>query len=114
MTDTDWDVDYARSIAVLMVGRHAAKDRMVDAVNADFAADNFLLLANAHNGEVRFKLAPPFQHELWEVVLDTGREWYFRRGYYCRAGSEYVLSGRSLALLQERVGVPGRTAGLTR
>jgi isoamylase len=66
MTGGDWSNGYAKSIQGFLSGGIGYRDRQGKPV----ADDDFLLLFNAHGGEVTFRL-PPDLGEGWRVVLDT-------------------------------------------
>ena len=74
----------------------------VDDTGAPIVADTFLLLLNAHHEAVPFILPAHRTRVRWELALDT-REWEVSpRGRTFRAGDQYPLEGRSLALLRLR------------
>jgi glycogen operon protein len=66
------------------------------------AGDTFLVLLNAHHEPVPFKLPAHEARVRWECVLDT-RDWEVAAPHPTfRAGEEYDLEGRSLAVLRLR------------
>jgi glycogen operon protein len=70
--------------------------------------DTFLLLENAHFEPVPFVLPAHRARVRWDLVLDT-RAWDFHpRGQGFRAGDQYPLEGRSIAVLRLR---PSRMRG---
>ena len=64
--------------------------------------DTFLLLLNAHHEPIPFILPAHEARVRWELVLDT-RDWEVRpRLSTFRAGDNYPLEARSLAVLRLR------------
>ncbi len=95
----DWDVSYARSLAIRLAGGAGLSPAADD---APVGRDNFLILVNAYRGDLPFTLPAPFHSDVWEVVFDTARDFSFRRSRYLEGGSEWLVKGLSLILLTER------------
>jgi isoamylase len=93
MSDEDWVKSSARSLGVLISGRGLTERDEVGRLVED---DDVLLLLNAHEDSVAFRL-PGRDGETWDALLDTGHDG-FEGSRYGR-GATYPLAGRSLALL---------------
>ncbi|MEJ7649837.1 MAG: glycogen debranching protein GlgX [Nakamurella sp.] len=68
MTDEDWGSGFGKSIAVFLNGdgirgRGMRGERIVD--------DSFLLIFNAHDGDLEFTLPPEEYATAWSIVVDT-------------------------------------------
>jgi isoamylase len=70
MTDRDWNVGFARSLAVLLNG-DALPDP--DPLGQQIRDDTFLILLNAHHDTVTFTTPPPNWAPAWTTILDTAR-----------------------------------------
>lgn len=71
MSDEDWEVGYARSLAVFLNGVNVGTDERGEQI----IDDSFLVIFNAHHETVQFNLpATKFGTE-WLVELCTGPEW---------------------------------------
>ncbi len=68
MTEDDWDVSFARSIAVYLNGHGI---RSTDERGEDVADDHFYLAFNASPEPIDFTLPPSEYAGVWTVVLDT-------------------------------------------
>jgi isoamylase len=97
MTEEEWDHDFARCLGVFLAGDglHEVDDR-----GRPVSDDDFMMLFNAHDGEIAFAL-PRYGGGGWTVLLDTARdEGLVPDGTYA-ADSVYPLAARSLALLRK-------------
>ena len=70
MSDNDWNLGYARSLAVFLNGDSIPTpgprgERVTD--------DSFLLLVNAHTEPVTFTVPDDLHDFAWQVVIDTSR-----------------------------------------
>ena len=68
MTPKDWDTGFGRSIGMFLngegiAGRDSRGERVRDV--------NFLVLFNAHDGTVDFKLPSDEYAKVWELIIDT-------------------------------------------
>jgi glycogen operon protein len=61
--------------------------------------DDFVLLFNAHYGEIPFTL-PGDSETRWELLLDTAHEDRYQPTGIYKPTEEYPLQARSLALLK--------------
>ena len=68
MSDNDWSVGFARSLAVFLNG-HTLPDP--DPFGQQIHDDTFLILLNASHGTVTFKTPAPTWATRWSTVLDT-------------------------------------------
>lgn len=89
MKSADWSTGYARSIGVLYNGNSSALPQK---------DDHFLLLANASENELLFKLPEHPDGRQWQLVFDTV-ETQSRSGRTVDAGTQYRLAPGSMALL---------------
>ncbi len=69
MTDADWQVHFAKAIAVFLNG-HGLK--MTDARGQRERDDSFLLLFNAHHEEMKFRIPPSLNDHVWHEELSSG------------------------------------------
>ncbi len=94
MTDDAWQASFVRTLMVRLDGSSLGE---VDEHGESVSDATFLLLLNAHEGEVTFRLPPPTSETMWQNVLDTivpaARSAAWRR-------KRYVLGGRAMAILQ--------------
>jgi glycogen operon protein len=98
MSDEDWGKRFARSVGVLISG-HGLTER--DELARMVEDDDVLLLLNAHDETIEFKL-PGREEERWDAVLDTSAESADSEsvdGKPYAPGTTYSLQSRSLALL---------------
>ena len=95
MDEAAWNRGSARSLGVRVAGDAADE---LDPAGGRILADTLLLLFNAHDAEVPFKLPSQQKGEFWERVLDTADPRAPRRSF--RSGTRYPLGGRSLAVLR--------------
>ncbi|MGH3926431.1 MAG: glycogen debranching protein, partial [Pseudonocardiaceae bacterium] len=106
MSDDDWNVGSAKSIAIFLNGqgipeRNALGERIVD--------DSFLLLINAHHGPVMFTLPDQTYGRIWEIVVDTADPLLVkarRRQSHAKPGARLRVKPRSLLLLRSRLRPP--------
>jgi glycogen operon protein len=99
MTEEDWNVGYAKSIAVFLNGEAMAEpdvrgERVVD--------DTFLWLVNAHYEALAFALPPEEWGSSWTRVFDTSepRGGFDEDGLIYGAGEELKVKPRSQVLLR--------------
>ncbi len=99
MTEEEWNNDFGRCVGLRLAGNAIEEE---DDMGEPIAGDTFLVLLNAHHEPVPFKLPAHEARVRWECVLDT-RDWEAPapRPTF-RAGEEYDLEGRSLAVLRLR------------
>ncbi len=68
MSDADWGAHFAKAIAVFLNGRGLGSR---DSHGQRYHDDSFLLLINAHNDEVRFRIPANLNHHFWYDELST-------------------------------------------
>ncbi|MBI3786055.1 MAG: glycogen debranching protein GlgX [Deltaproteobacteria bacterium] len=93
MTDRSWHAD---SVRALMVRFSGAAIGDVDRHGHPLVDDTFLLLLNAHETTLAFKL-PKLRFDKWTSLFDTGDLHWDRRRL--PKGDAYRLRGRSMAVL---------------
>jgi isoamylase len=103
MTDEEWTNGSTRCLGLRLAGDAIEE---VDEEGEPIRDDTFLLLLNAHHEPLDFVLPAHRARVRWELVLDT-RDWAPGLRAF-RAGDQYPLEARSLALLRLRA--PRRAA----
>jgi isoamylase len=99
MSEEEWNQSFARCLGVYLSGE-ALDER--DERNQPLLDNDFLLLLNAHDGEISFVL-PDFKADShWCRVLDS-TEPKASSGDY-KAGEPYNLKNRSMALFTQEIG----------
>ena len=68
MADDDWNVDFAKTLAIYLNGE-GIPDR--DELGQRIVDDSFLLLINAHHQAVTFTLPEESYGRIWDIVVDT-------------------------------------------
>ena len=96
MSDQEWAHDFARSLGVYLSGEALGE---TDARGQPVTDQDFLLLFNAHHGEVPFTLPGVSGAVRWFALLDTAHADGLASNGTLEAGAAYPLQGRSLALL---------------
>lgn len=66
MTPQDWQAPYAKTLSFVLNGK-AAEQR------GKKADDDFMIVMNAHNGDIEWKLPPAPNGQKWEVAFDTAK-----------------------------------------
>ncbi|MFI6319996.1 glycogen debranching protein GlgX [Nonomuraea sp. NPDC050556] len=95
MTDSDWNVGYARSLAVFVNGEAITEP---DRRGRRIVDDSFLLLFNAHHEGIRFTI-PKDYGEMWLTEIDTAMP-IILDNRVCRAGEGVQVAGRSVRVLR--------------
>jgi glycogen operon protein len=95
MTDSDWNVGYAKSLAVFLNGDAITEP---DRRGRPIRDDSFLLLFNAHYDTIKFQI-PKDYGEMWHTEIDTAMPIRLdaRMG---RAGEGIAVPGRSVRVLR--------------
>jgi len=99
MTGGDWQVGYARSLAVFLNGEAIIEP---DHRGQKVRDASFLLLFNAHHEDMDFVLPPQNYGERWEVVLDTAAPMVEDRPT-SKATETVTLEARSILVLRRVV-----------
>jgi glycogen operon protein len=95
MTDSDWNVGYAKSLAVFLNGDAITEP---DRRGRPIRDDSFLLLFNAHHDTIRFTI-PKDYGEMWHTEIDTAMPINVG-ARMCRAGEAVAVPGRSVRVLR--------------
>ncbi|MGH7706776.1 MAG: glycogen debranching protein GlgX [Vulcanimicrobiaceae bacterium] len=101
MTEGDWHDGGRRCIGALLSGD--AGDRYLSLLGYREVDDSFLLLFNAHDHGIGFRL-PGSGGSRWEMLVDTFEPPALAVGATLEAGSIFLLQPRSLALFIRRNG----------
>jgi glycogen operon protein len=97
MTDEEWQNSFSRCLGLRLAGDAIEE---VDDLGEPIVGDTFLILLNAHHEPVPFVLPAHASRVSWEPVLDT-RDWDGdAERPSLRTGEQYMLEGRSLAVLR--------------
>ena len=103
MTDADWNVGYARSLAVFLNGDSLPD---LDPHGRPVSDDSFFLILNGWDQEIEVVLPPAEWGEAWMVALDTGQDRPPRRnGPPISAGGQVPVLGHHTLLLERVNGV---------
>jgi glycogen operon protein len=97
MTQKEWETEFARTLGLLILGSSGEDHR--SATGVFVPDDDFLLLTNAHYGEIPFLLPSVPAEARWQAVLDTSNPLGLGLGGFFKPGDEYPLEARSLVLL---------------
>ncbi|MBD2013814.1 glycogen debranching protein GlgX [Microcoleus sp. FACHB-53] len=97
MTDEQWEVGYAKTLAVFLNGqeipaRGSKGERIID--------DDFLLFFNAHYETVEFTLPEGLRDRQWGVVIDTKEPRFLSEEQVFTDTQEVPVTGRSLVVLR--------------
>ncbi|MEV4182629.1 glycogen debranching protein GlgX [Streptosporangium canum] len=95
MTDADWNVGYAKSLAVFLNGDAITEP---DRRGRQITDDSFLLLFNAHHDVIKFTI-PKDYGEMWLTEIDTAMPITVDTRI-CRAGEDVPVVGRSVRVLR--------------
>jgi len=95
MTDSDWNVGYAKSLAVFLNGEAITEP---DRRGRPIRDDSFLLLFNAHHDTIKFTI-PKDYGEMWQTEIDTAMP-IGLDVRMCRAGEGVDVPGRSMRVLR--------------
>jgi glycogen operon protein len=100
MTEEDWQNPHSRCLGLRLAGD--AIDE-VDSRGQRITGDTLLVLLNAHHEPIPFVLPAHRRRIRWETLVDTRTASGRSDRRPLRGGDAYVLEGRSLALLRQRV-----------
>ncbi|MEO3804250.1 glycogen debranching protein GlgX [Nonomuraea sp. B1E8] len=95
MTDSDWNVGYAKSLAVFLNGDAITEP---DRRGRPIRDDSFLLLFNAHHDTLQFTI-PKDYGEMWHTEIDTAMP-IDVGARMCQAGEAVAVPGRSVQVLR--------------
>ncbi|HEU4910606.1 MAG TPA: glycogen debranching enzyme, partial [Actinomycetes bacterium] len=96
MNEGDWQVGYARSVAVFLNGDAIAEP---DGRGERVTDDSFLLFFNGHHDDMDFTVPREIYGERWEVVLDTAAPVVLERPT-AKAGEALTIESRSIMVLR--------------
>ncbi|HET9441693.1 MAG TPA: glycogen debranching protein GlgX [Acidimicrobiales bacterium] len=101
MTDSDWDVGFAKALGVFLNGEQIPSlgprgERIVD--------DSLLLLFSAHHEPIDFTVPTGPYGEPWELMIDTADPMAAEGSRVYKAGDAVVMQDRSLVVLLRRTG----------
>jgi isoamylase len=99
MTEEEWANGGSRCLGLRLVGDAIEE---VDDMGERITGDTFLILLNAHHEAIPFILPAHAARVRWEPVLDTRTAASAGASRVLRAGDQYDLAGRSLAVLRLR------------
>ncbi|GIH74702.1 glycogen debranching protein GlgX [Planobispora longispora] len=95
MTDSDWNVGYAKSLAVFLNGEAITEP---DRRGRRITDDSFLLMINAHHDVIKFTI-PKDYGEMWLTEIDTAMPITVDTRL-CRAGERVPVVGRSMRVMR--------------
>jgi isoamylase len=99
MTEEEWLKSYARCLGVYYSGAGLTE---TDERGRPVSDVSFMVLFNAHHGEIPFHLPNFVPERRWMIEMDTAYEGGLARGQAIATGKRYPLQGRSLALLRQQ------------
>jgi isoamylase len=94
MNGNEWNQTYVRCLGVYLSGK-AITER--DEHGQPIPDNDFLLLLNSYDGEIPFRLPEDETDACWYTAVNTAQP--DTLDWECLAGENFVLQGRSLALL---------------
>jgi glycogen operon protein len=97
----DWQVPYARCLSFLLAGAAARRPVPDGEPGAD---DDFFVILNAHDEEIRFQLPPRPEAARWRRLIDTASADPFTAAPSAEPGSTYRVQPRSLVVLSSGSG----------
>jgi glycogen operon protein len=96
MTDEDWDVGFAKSLAMYLNGHGI---RSTDERGEDIVDDCFYLAFNAHHEPIDFVMPASEYAEGWTVVVDTA-EFAEVEPVELKAGESLTVAARATVVLR--------------
>jgi glycogen operon protein len=105
MTEAEWSANWVRAMGVRLDGNSAD---VVDARGHPVRDNNLLLLFNAGDDDVPFKLPTLLPKVVWEVAIDTSNPSTGEVPLRLTGGSEVKVPGKSLLLLVDMSSGPDR------
>jgi glycogen operon protein len=100
MTDDDWNVGFARTLAIYLNGE-GIPDR--DELGRRLVDDSFLLMVNAHHQHMTFTVPGEEYGKVWEIVVDTADPLLARaarRTKDCAPGGRLRVPARAMLVLR--------------
>ncbi len=96
MTDEEWNNSLARSLGLQMSGLLEGEHDWQGRPEVD---DDLLLLFNADEVEVAFRIPTSPEEARWEALIDTSYAAGLKATRILKPGDEYTLKPRSMAVL---------------
>ena len=96
MTDEEWNDSFARPLGLQMSGHLEGEH---DAQGRPQLDDDFLLLFNAGEEGVKFRLPSSPEEIRWEALVDTSYSAGLKAGGFLKPDDAYALKPRSMAVL---------------
>lgn len=95
MTPQDWNAGYAKTLSYVLSGERVVKDGKP-------ADDDFMVIMNAHNADIPWKLPPAPNGSKWQVAFDTAKPGLERREASVRTmrGDKRMIQAHSMVVLQ--------------
>ncbi len=97
MTDEQWDVGYAKSIAVFLDGKQIPSPGPQGERISD---DSFLLFFNAHHEMIEFNLPTGLEKREWLKVIDTKEPRFIQEEIVYTGSKTVPVEARSLIVLR--------------
>lgn len=97
MTQEQWDIGYAKAIAVFLNGDQIPSPGPQGQRVSD---DSFLLLFNAHYETIEFTLPLDLPSTAWSVVIDTKEPRFIQEEQLFQDDQSVPVTGRSLVVLR--------------
>jgi len=104
MTQGDWTMPFARSLAFILAGQTTAIDPAATGPETD---ETFMVLMNAFTDTIPFTLPPASLAPAWDVVLDTSKREPMWPGETWNAGNRFPLPAHAVVVLKRRSKVVG-------
>ncbi|MDX2097650.1 MAG: glycogen debranching protein GlgX [Leptolyngbyaceae cyanobacterium bins.59] len=97
MTQEEWDVGYAKSIAVFLNGQKIPSPGPQGQKVSD---DSFILFFNAHYETLEFALPEVFQEKTWKLEIDTKEPRFITDEKFYTKDQAIPVTARSLVVLR--------------
>jgi glycogen operon protein len=104
MEDADWNAGHARCLGMGLMGDQIDE---TDEHGRRIIHDSFLILFNAGDQVVSFRVGGRARDHNWELLIDTSSPEIESRRLECL--DEYLLQGRALAVLRDLPRIPNET-----
>jgi glycogen operon protein len=105
MSEDQWRDASVRCMGMFLSGQGLDE---TDERGRKLGDENFLVLLNAHHGDIEFTLPALHASSQWSAWMDTSRESGLRSVETHEAGKSYPLQARSMVVLMERRGTNGK------
>jgi isoamylase len=97
MTDDEWEVGFAKSLAVFLNGDGIPS---VDERGHRVRGDSLLILFNAHDDTLDFTMPEDRWGDRWSLLIDTAAPELLDGDRECKAGDDLAVTGRSVVVLR--------------